>query len=108
MIYTVTFNPSIDYIVTVADLKVGMTNRTMEEKILPGGKGINVSIILNNLGLETTALGFTAGFTGEKIREEIGKYGFNYDFINLAEGFSRINMKIKNIDGMEINGAGPR
>lgn len=108
MIYTVTFNPSIDYYVTVDDFRPGMTNRTGSEQIFAGGKGINVSIVLNSLGIKSTALGFCAGFTGEKIREEIKRYGFYQDFIELPEGFSRINVKIKNMDGTEINGAGPQ
>lgn len=107
MIYTVTFNPSLDYIVTVNNFEMGMTNRTSTEQILPGGKGINVSTVLHNLGIETTALGFVAGFTGEKIEKEVEKLGFSYDFIHIQDGFSRINMKIKNVNGTEINGMGP-
>lgn len=107
MIYTVTFNPSLDYIVTVNNFEMGMTNRTSTEQILPGGKGINVSTVLHNLGIETTALGFVAGFTGEKIEKEVEKLGFSYDFIHIPDGFSRINMKIKNVNGTEINGMGP-
>lgn len=107
MIYTVTFNPSLDYIVTVNNFEMGMTNRTSAEQMLPGGKGINVSTVLHNLGIETTALGFVAGFTGNKIEEEVEKLGFLYDFIRVEDGFSRINMKIKNVDGTEINGMGP-
>ena len=107
MIYTVTFNPSLDYIVEVDDFKLGMTNRTSYEHMLPGGKGINVSIVLNNLGIESTALGFMAGFTGDRICSMLDGYGINTDFIKVDKGFSRINMKIKNIDGTEINGMGP-
>lgn len=107
MIYTVTFNPSLDYIVSVLDFKLGMTNRTASEVMLPGGKGINVSIVLNNLGVETTALGFIAGFTGEEIKRKIKAYGVNTDFIEVKNGVSRINFKLKNIDGTEINGKGP-
>lgn len=107
MIYTVTFNPSLDYIVEVDDFKMGMTNRTSYEHMLPGGKGINVSIVLNNLGIESTALGFMAGFTGDRICTMLADYGINTDFIKIDKGFSRINMKLKNIDGTEINGMGP-
>lgn len=107
MVYTVTFNPSLDYIVTVDDFKLGMTNRTSSELMLPGGKGVNVSIILNNLGIRNTALGFVAGFTGKRIEQMLSKIGVTTDFIPLAKGMSRINMKMKNIDGTEINGKGP-
>lgn len=107
MIYTVTFNPSLDYIVSVADFKLGLTNRTNSELILPGGKGINVSIILNHLGFESTALGFVAGFTGKEIVKEIENLGITSDFISTPDGISRINVKLKSIDGTEINGMGP-
>lgn len=107
MVYTVTLNPSLDYIVTVDDLKLGLTNRTSSEMILPGGKGVNVSTVLSNLGIENTALYFAAGFVGEEITKRIKKMGINADFITVDEGNSRINIKIKNIDGTEINGSGP-
>ena len=107
MVYTVTFNPSLDYIVSVEDFELGMTNRTSSELMLPGGKGINVSIVLNNLGIDNTALGFMAGFTGEEIVRELEAEGIQSDFIKLSHGCSRINLKIKNIDGTEINGQGP-
>ena len=107
MIYTITLNPALDYIVSVKDFKMGMTNRTEEETILPGGKGINVSLVLKNLGFETTALGFVAGFTGEEIKRRLEKEGCKTEFIELSEGFCRINIKLKNVDGMEINGKGP-
>lgn len=107
MIYTVTFNPSLDYIVSVDGFKLGLTNRTDSELILPGGKGINVSTILNNLGIPSTALGFVAGFTGEEIVREVEKLGIPSDFIQIPEGISRINVKLKSIDGTEINGMGP-
>lgn len=107
MIYTVTFNPSLDYIVSVDDFKLGLTNRTNSELILPGGKGINVSIILNHLGVESTALGFVAGFTGEEIVKEVENLGITSDFISIPDGISRINVKLKSIDGTEINGMGP-
>lgn len=107
MIYTVTFNPSIDYIVSVQDFKLGLTNRTDSELLLPGGKGINVSTVLQNLGIANTALGFIAGFTGEEIRRGVESLGVRAAFITLEEGISRINLKLKSIDGTEINGQGP-
>lgn len=107
MIYTVTFNPSLDYIVSVNDFQLGLTNRTDSELILPGGKGINVSTILMNLGIGSTAFGFAAGFTGEEIIREVEAMGIRSDFIKIDSGISRINLKLKNIDGTEINGSGP-
>lgn len=107
MIYTVTFNPSLDYIFTVDNFRLGMTNRTETEMILPGGKGINVSIVLGNLGIGNTALGFVAGFTGEEIVREVEAMGVKSDFIKIDRGMSRINLKLKNIDGTEVNGCGP-
>lgn len=107
MVYTVTFNPSLDYIVSVERFELGMTNRTSSELMLPGGKGINVSIVLSNLGIDNTALGFVAGFTGEEIVREVEQQGIRSDFIKLDQGISRINLKMKNIDGTEINGQGP-
>ena len=107
MIYTVTFNPSLDYIVSMNGFEMGMTNRTIEEQMFPGGKGINVSIVLSNLGIENTALGFTAGFTGEQIEKEIRKMGLLTDFIFIDKGRSRIIVKLKDYDGTEINGMGP-
>lgn len=107
MIYTVTFNPSLDYIVSVDDFKLGLTNRTSSELMLPGGKGINVSIVLKNLGIESTALGFMAGFTGKEIARRLKEDGVTSDFIQIEEGISRINLKLKSIDGTEINGSGP-
>ena len=104
MIYTVTFNPSLDYIVSVDDFKIGLTNRTSSELLLPGGKGINVSTVLMNLGIESTALGFIAGFTGEEVVRRLEKMGVQNGFIWIDEGFTRINLKLKSIDGMEING----
>ena len=108
MIYTVTFNPSLDYIVSVDDFKLGLTNRTSSELMLPGGKGINVSIVLKNLGIESTALGFMAGFTGKEIARRLKEDGVTSDFIQIEEGISRINLKLKSIDGTEINGSGPK
>jgi 1-phosphofructokinase len=107
MVYTVTFNPSLDYIVDVTDFKEGMTNRTTKELIFPGGKGINVSIVLRNLGIESIALGFAAGFTGEEIKRLMAEYGVKNEFITCENGISRINLKIRTIDGTEINGMGP-
>lgn len=107
MIYTVTFNPSLDYIVSVKDFKLGLTNRTDSELVLPGGKGINVSIVLKNLGIDNTALGFVAGFTGEEVVKRLEKFGVKNGFLEIPEGFTRINVKLKSIDGTEINGQGP-
>lgn len=107
MIYTVTFNPSLDYIVSMERFELGRTNRTTAEQMLPGGKGINVSIVLKNLGIESTVLGFTAGFTGEQIEIEVQKRGLLTDFIRVENGFSRINVKFRDYDGTEINGMGP-
>ena len=107
MIYTVTFNPSLDYIVSVDDFRLGLTNRTSSELLLPGGKGINVSTILTNLGIESTALGFVAGFTGDEIIRRAEQIGVQSDFIRIEDGISRINVKLKSIDGTEINGMGP-
>ena len=107
MICTVTFNPSLDYIVSVDDFQLGMTNRTSSELILPGGKGINVSIVLKNLGLDSTALGYAAGFTGEELIRRLTEFGVNADFIKINHGMTRINLKLKSIDGTEINGCGP-
>ena len=109
MIYTMTFNPSIDYMVTVNQFKLGEVNRTISEYMLPGGKGINVSIVLNNLGIESKALGFIAGFTGEEIRDRVEKdFGVTTDFIKVKEGYSRINFKIKSNEESEVNGNGPQ
>ena len=108
MIYTVTFNPSIDYIVRMPRLEPGAINRVTYEDILPGGKGINVSIVLSNLGHESRALGFVAGFTGAEIVRLMQTSGAKSDFIQVAEGRSRINMKIKAAEETEINGIGPK
>ena len=107
MIYTVTFNPSLDYIVSVDDFRLGMTNRTSSELILPGGKGLNVSMVLGNLGIDNTALGFVAGFTGAEIARRVEEMGVKSDFLSIGGGISRINLKLKSIDGTEINGCGP-
>ena len=107
MIYTVTFNPSLDYIVSVNDFALGKTNRTKTEQMLAGGKGINVSTVLTNLGVENIALGFIAGFTGNEIERMARESGLRCKFISLEKGCSRINVKMKDFDGTEINGQGP-
>lgn len=107
MIYTVTFNPSLDYIVSVDHFTLGQVNRTVDELIYPGGKGINVSIVLKNLGLKSTALGFLAGFTGEEIERLTKEQDIEADFIHVHDGFSRINLKLRSDDESEINGKGP-
>lgn len=107
MIYTVTFNPSLDYIVSVENFRLGLTNRTSSELMLPGGKGVNVSTVLMNLGIENTALGFAAGFVGDEIVRQMEEMGVQNGFIRIEEGVSRINLKLKSIDGTEINGQGP-
>ncbi|MDD6401367.1 MAG: 1-phosphofructokinase [Lachnospiraceae bacterium] len=107
MIYTVTFNPALDYTIAVDNFQFGMTNRTSEEEILVGGKGINVSVVLRNLGFESTALGFVAGFTGDEVIKHLEEIGIRNGFIKLSEGFTRINIKIRNVEGTEINGMGP-
>ncbi len=105
MIYTVTFNPSLDYYVNVNNIKSGVVNRTVSERLAVGGKGINVSLALKELGEPTLALGFTAGFTGKYIREKVTELGLSYDFIEVA-GQSRINVKIKSNTDTDINGTG--
>lgn len=107
MIYTVTFNPALDYTLGVENLQPGMTNRSVFEWLLPGGKGLNVSTILTNLGIENIALGFIAGFTGNEIKRRFEELGGKSDFIELKEGISRINVKIKSDKETEINAAGP-
>lgn len=107
MIYTVTFNPSLDYIVTVDHFECGIVNRTQNEIIYPGGKGINVSMVLKNLGHENTALGFLAGFTGDKIEQLLKEKGISTNFIKVENGFSRINVKLRSDEETEVNGQGP-
>lgn len=107
MIYTLTFNPSLDYILQVNNFQEGTINKTTYEKILPGGKGINVSIVLSNLGFPNTALGFVAGFTGKEIEDRLKKYKCTTDFIHV-DGISRINIKMKSNSETEINGQGPK
>ena len=108
MIYTVTFNPSLDYIVSVDDFTLGRVNRTTKELVYPGGKGVNVSLVLKNLGMENTALGFIAGFTGTEIERGLKDWGCLTDFIKIPEGMSRINMKLRSREESEINGQGPK
>lgn len=120
MIYTLTFNPSLDYMVSVDNLEINRVNRSKEEFIYPGGKGINVSMVLKNLGYESIALGFIAGFTGEAFEKLVNEKGITSEFIRVENGMSRINVKLKsgmitsengrineNIDETEINGQGP-
>lgn len=107
MIYTVTFNPSLDYIVTVDHLKLGAVNRTKQEIMNPGGKGINVSLVLRNLGYDSTALGFRAGFTGQEIVRLMEEQQIDSEFIEVKEGLSRINVKVRSEEESEINGMGP-
>jgi len=108
MIYTVTFNPALDYVVRVEHFETGSVNRTVSEEIFYGGKGINVSAVLKELGYASTALGFVAGFTGEEIERGVKTLGFTSDFIRVKEGMSRINVKLKSDEETEINGMGPK
>ncbi|MBR2878648.1 MAG: 1-phosphofructokinase [Clostridia bacterium] len=107
MIYTVTLNPCLDYIMKTENLTLGETNRSNDQEIYPGGKGINVSIVLKNLGIVSKALGFVAGFTGDEIVTRLKKNGVDTDFITLGSGMSRINVKIKDKTETEINASGP-
>ncbi len=107
MIYTVTFNPAIDYVVHTDDMKTGSVNRSSKEEIYFGGKGINVSWVLSELGIKSKALGFVAGFTGKAIEDGIKAKGIETDFVHLEKGFSRINVKIKSSEETELNGQGP-
>ncbi len=107
MIYTLTFNPAIDYVMRIGELNLGETNRSESEEIHFGGKGINVSTILANLGLETVALGFIAGFTGEELNRAVTERGIHTDFIRLSNGNTRINIKLKSEIETEINTQGP-
>lgn len=107
MIYTVTFNPSLDYIVTVEHFRCGVVNRTKEELLFPGGKGINVSMVLRNLGHDNTALGFLAGFTGQELKRLLEEKNITTDFIPVQKGMTRINVKLRSDEESEINGQGP-
>ena len=108
MIYTMTFNPALDYVIKVPECIMGTVNRTSDEKLLTGGKGINVSTVLTNLKIENTALGFLSGFTGKIIKDMLDYSGVKNDFIFLESGYSRINVKIKSEQETEINGNGPQ
>lgn len=108
MVYTVTFNPAVDYIVHTKELRSGATNRSDSEEIYFGGKGINVSIVLSELGVKSKALGFVAGFTGAAIEQGVSEKGIDADFVHLSGGFSRINVKIKSGEETELNGQGPK
>ncbi len=107
MIYTVTFNPALDYSLITEDFCEGITNRSQREEICFGGKGVNVSFVLSQLGLKNTALGFAAGFTGEYLISELEKNGVIADFVKLSDGFTRINVKLKGKTETEINAQGP-
>ena len=107
MIYTVTLNPAIDYLINLEELKIGSINRVEDEKVYAGGKGINVSNMLKQLGCENTALGFISGFTGEFIVSALDEKGIDNKFIKLQNGFTRINVKVKGNEETEINGKGP-
>ena len=108
MIFTVTFNPSLDYIVRVDEMRLGTINRTNYEQLLPGGKGINVSIVFGNLGHPSRALGFSAGVTGVALEKLLADAGVDADLVHVKEGFTRINAKVKAIEETELNGQGPR
>lgn len=107
MVYTVTFNPAVDYVVKTEKLRSGEVNRARNEEIFFGGKGVNVSLMLNNLSVKSKALGFIAGFTGKAIEQALKDEGVETDFIELKKGFSRINVKIKSDNETELNGQGP-
>ena len=106
-VYTVTLNPSLDYMVSVENFRLGYTNRTESECLTVGGKGINVSTVLKNLGIESTALGFVAGFTGQEAVRQLRERGIESGLIALEEGLTRINVKLRPVEGTEINGQGP-
>ena len=108
MIFTVTFNPSLDYIVRVDEMRLGTINRTNYEQLLPGGKGINVSIVLGNLGHPSRALGFSAGVTGVALEKLLADASVDADLVHVKEGFTRINAKVKAVEETELNGPGPR
>lgn len=107
MVYTVTFNPAIDYVMHTGTLKKGSVNRSFSEEIFYGGKGINVSAVLSELGVKSVALGFVAGFTGQAIEDGVKAMGIETDFVHLENGCSRINVKVKSDDVTELNGQGP-
>lgn len=107
MVYTVTFNPALDYVVQADEIKSGGVNKLYGEKLFVGGKGINVSLVLAQLGVESVAMGFTAGFTGDEIERRLREAGIKTDMIRLPDGFSRINVKLKAGEETELNGQGP-
>lgn len=107
MVYTVTLNPAIDYVIHVDEISVGSVNRSKSENMYCGGKGINVSLVLAELGIRSKALGFVAGFTGRAIEEGVEERGVETDFVHLKNGCSRINVKIKSQKETELNGQGP-
>lgn len=107
MIYTVTFNPAVDYVIHADKINIGSVNRLQSEEIYFGGKGINVSVVLSELGIRSKALGFVAGFTGDAIENGLKENGVETDFVHLKNGFSRINIKIKSGEETELNGCGP-
>lgn len=107
MIYTVTFNPSLDYVIQIGHFTPNGINRTRSEHVYPGGKGNNVAVIASNLGLKARALGFKAGFTGDAMEQMLQQYGCDTDFIPLDEGLTRINVKVKSDQEFELNGQGP-
>lgn len=107
MIYTVTFNPALDYTITIPDFQLGQVNRTTEEQVFAGGKGINVSTVLHNLGMDSTVLGFIAGFTGYEIQRRIQAMQISEKLITLPNGMSRINVKLHATEETDMNGMGP-
>ncbi len=107
MIYTLTLAPSLDYVMECDSIKIGQINRSKNEEYYPGGKGINVSIVLKKLGMDSKALGFIGGFTGEYIKKSLNKMNISHEFVNV-DGNSRINVKIKGAVETAINGIGPR
>lgn len=107
MVYTITFNPALDYVLKVENLSTGGINRPYEEEIYYGGKGINVSAVLTRLGVENRALGFIAGFTGKELEKRLKADGIDCDFTLLSGGMTRINVKIKSDVETDINANGP-
>lgn len=113
MIYTLTLSPALDYIITIENFSKDVVNRNQKEEVFAGGKGINVSQVLRNMDIDSVALGFVAGFTGEKIERDLAEHGCFVDFVHLRQGMSRINIKIKGTSELteeketEINGMGP-
>lgn len=107
-VYTVTLNPSLDYTVSVENFRLGYTNRTVSESLIVGGKGINVSTVLKHMGMESTALGFVAGFTGQEAERQLAGRGIKSGLIAVEEGLTRINVKLQSVEGTEINGQGPK